>query len=276
MKKTLTILALLLCTAFTFGAVAQNIQLTKFQGQRITGVDASGIFDIKISQGSKTYATISFPKIYENNIVFNLNSDGVVEVGIKGRVRSNSKHEKFTLELVCSSLEQVELSGVCNAVVTTRTSGNKLEIDLSGASNFTANDLITISGALEVSCSGTAQVKTGSVLAKSASVDCSGASEVKMDIDVASSVEVGCSGSGNISLSGRGVKLSAEVSGVSDCNFSTLKVQSVYCEVSGASKLQLNGSSEVRGEASGASSVICKGGAKVSVSTSGAASVSTK
>lgn len=276
MKKTLTILVLLLSTAVAFEVMAQNIQLTKFKGQRITGVDASGIFEIKISQGSNTYASISFPKIYEDNIVFNLNSDGVVEVGIKGKVRSHKTHEKFTMELVCADLQMVELSGACSAVLTTRASGAKLDLALSGASAFTTNYSIAVSGDLNVECSGTASISKGSVTAQKAYVDCSGASEIGMDLNIASSIEIDCSGSSSISLSGRAERLSADVSGASSGDLSALKVGDIYCDVSGVSKLQVNGSREISGEVSGASSVVCRGEAKISVSKSGAASVSSK
>ena len=72
----------------------------------------SGAFDITIRQGEDTGVTLSIPSHYEDNLVFE-NWGGTVKVGFKGRIKKHAKNEKFTAEIVCSSLEEVLLSGAC-------------------------------------------------------------------------------------------------------------------------------------------------------------------
>ena len=114
------------------GVAQEQVKISRFQGERVTGLDISGAFDITIRQGEDTGVTLSIPSHYEDNLVFE-NWGGTVKVGFKGRIKKHSKNEKFTAEIVCSSLEEVLLSGACKLKGTGDFTAQTVKFDLSGA-----------------------------------------------------------------------------------------------------------------------------------------------
>ena len=64
---------------------------TKFEGQRITGIDASHAWKIILKQGEETGAMIEFPARFEKNIVFSLEADGTLRIGLKGKIPGHRK-----------------------------------------------------------------------------------------------------------------------------------------------------------------------------------------
>ena len=114
------------------GVAQEQVKISRFQGERVTGLDISGAFDITIRQGEDTGVTLSIPSHYEDNLVFE-NWGGTVKVGFKGRIKKHAKNEKFTAEIVCSSLEEVLLSGACKLKGTGDFTAQTVKFDLSGA-----------------------------------------------------------------------------------------------------------------------------------------------
>ena len=76
------------------GVAQEQVKISRFQGERVTGLDISGAFDITIRQGEDTGVTLSIPSHYEDNLVFE-NWGGTVKVGFKGRIKKHAKNEKF-------------------------------------------------------------------------------------------------------------------------------------------------------------------------------------
>ena len=74
------------------GVAQEQVKISRFQGERVTGLDISGAFDITIRQGEDTGVTLSIPSHYEDNLVFE-NWGGTVKVGFKGRIKKHSKNE---------------------------------------------------------------------------------------------------------------------------------------------------------------------------------------
>lgn len=240
------------CTSSTPNLPDETID--RFEGQKITKIKASSAFEVKISQGQNSGASVTLPGNFVKNLVFELDSDGLLTVGLHhmGGIHINP-HTKFRLDVECSSLEKVELSGASSATVLTALQTAKLEIDLSGASNFVADKPIDIQGNMDMECSGASHSKIDQLTAFETSIEASGASKVQ--------------------LGGSTNELDVEVSGASKADCEKLTAQRAKCDVSGASQLLVRATKEITGSASGASSVSCYGGASIRVSTSGASSV---
>ena len=172
------------------GVAQEQVKISRFQGERVTGLDISGAFDITIRQGEDTGVTLSIPSHYEDNLVFE-NWGGTVKVGFKGRIKKHAKNEKFTAEIVCSSLEEVLLSGACKLKGTGDFTAQTVKFDLSGAATAVWDGNFKV-------------VKIGKI-------DLSGASQLQLNVEVPE-VEVEISGAAKLALTGEAD--SGEIRGV--------------------------------------------------------------
>lgn len=68
MKKNLFLLLLSCCIAISC-ITPEQTTLTRFEGDEITGVDAGGAWEIKLTQGQTTKVVLTFPQRYEKQLV---------------------------------------------------------------------------------------------------------------------------------------------------------------------------------------------------------------
>ena len=233
------------------GVAQEQVKISRFQGERVTGLDISGAFDITIRQGEDTGVTLSIPSHYEDNLVFE-NWGGTVKVGFKGRIKKHAKNEKFTAEIVCSSLEEVLLSGACK---------------LKGTGDFTAQTVkFDLSGAATAVWDGNFKV------VKSGKIDLSAASQLQLNVEVPE-VEVEISGAAKLALTGEADSGEIELSGASKANLENFVLKNLALATSGASNASVNVTETLGVEASGAAHVSYSGNPKVTSHVSGAASL---
>ncbi|MEG2728667.1 MAG: DUF2807 domain-containing protein [Mucinivorans sp.] len=226
--------------------------ITRFEGMPITALDASSAFEVTISQGSTSSAKVTIPENYVDRLVFELENDGTLRVGMRQGL-SRNKGEKLKLDVVCNTLTEVELSGAANARLVTGLTTNKLDIDLSGASIFRAAEAVVVNGECSIDCSGASVLEIMQFNAQATELDCSGASVVKI-VGEATGVDYDLSGASSV-----------------DCSHLTTGV--AECEVSGASSLMLFASELASGRASGASDVKVYGSGRLMIECTSSASV---
>lgn len=166
--------------------------------------------------------------------------------------------------------------------IITELNGNTLDIRSKGNSwtgrggrhlkvyvSFRELEGIEISGASDV-------LAVGAVKQPSIKIDISGASTFKADIRV-KTLSLDMSGASKTVLAGTADVLKADCSGASDMEAFELNTNTANLDVSGASDIEINVSTDITAEASGASSIRYKGTASVSnVKTSGASSIKKK
>ena len=86
MKKILFVIFMLYLTIA--GAFAQEqTTVSQFQGQKITEIEAHGVFSIIVRQGTSTGVTVNIPARFEKQLVLRLNPDGNCKSISKGRSR---------------------------------------------------------------------------------------------------------------------------------------------------------------------------------------------
>lgn len=112
----------LITTLFIFATIcsvsAQRQTITKFEGQPITGISVNGAFDVQISQGEKTYATVDIPDDLASKLTFELNVDGVLRVAFgsaAGSIFVSSKNRPM-LTVVMSRLDYLYVSGASTII----------------------------------------------------------------------------------------------------------------------------------------------------------------
>lgn len=248
MKKSLFFI-LLLCTVVCTAKAQEIRTVTRYEGMRISGVEAGSAFHIEIRQGEKTGLTLTVPARLESQLVTELKNDGKVEFGFRGNVNLRTG-EKCNAVIVCTTLEEIDLSGACVLTGTGDFSGSKLEIDLSGASRATIEGKIQLSGKLEADLQGSAQLKAA-IWPTEADIEVSGAAQMTL--------------TGNTGMS----KL--ECSGASKVDLSDFVVRVMDIDISGASKVDVNATELVSGEISGAAKVNYVGTPETKVRISGGA-----
>ena len=139
MKKILFVIFMLYLTIA--GAFAQEqTTVSQFQGQKITEIEAHGVFSIIVRQGTSTGVTVNIPARFEKQLVLRLNPDGKLQIHIEGKItsknRRNNDEDQFTAEVTVTTLNQVKLTGVCKLETIGDFTTNKLKVDLSGASKM--------------------------------------------------------------------------------------------------------------------------------------------
>lgn len=248
MKKLFFLLILVVLGEIVMGQ--ETKVLSRYERQKINSIDASGAFKIRVQEGEATKATVTIPARLEKNLVFTLNEYGKLKLGFEGSVTFR-KGEECTADIVCSSLQNVYLSGATDLNALGDYRGSVVTFKLSGASK----------GKFE-----------GMMKAKEMELEMSGASKLVVNAEV-EKAEIELSGASALLLTGKAQTSEVEVSGAAKGDLGQFQVEDVNVEVSGASKLILSVTKGLKGKVSGASKVVYSGDIHPEVRVSGAAAI---
>lgn len=233
-------------------------------GQQITGLDISNIFNVEVYYGTTPSVEIEISALRKADVMDLIKkglrasfNGGVVYLGYEGKLQNTSRQGiKFNAKVTCSDLNLIKLSGASNVDLMDNfsLSGN-LTLKASGAADFDAKKPLTIAQTLYI--------------------ECSGASDVDFVSTNSSGVKVRNSGASNLDISGGSTtNLDIDVSGASSTKLSSLKADNCSVESSGASNVKVHAVREMSVKTSGASNVAYSGQPTLSrVSKSGASSL---
>lgn len=154
MKKTLLTLCTLCLTGSLFAQV-QTIEKARFQGVDTTGVDAHSAFEVELIPSEKTHAQVNISPELNDKLVFNITSEGVIELSLKG-VNKIKKNEA-TAKIYINTLKTIKAGGASNITCTAPFSGESLVIDMGGAANIKGLNF-TASNSVVVDCAGAANL----------------------------------------------------------------------------------------------------------------------
>lgn len=217
-------------------------QMTRFQGEPISRIEAGWGFVITLRQGTATSATVDIPARLEKQLVFDLDN-GRLRLGFKGKVRIQ-KGEKFTADITCSELKGLNLSGVCSLTAEGDFSGEHMGIILSGASTASWDGEWSGSGRVNIELSGASQMEGGALHAGSLGVSLS-ANSIMRWVDtwtIGESVTAELSGASQM----EGVSLNAGSLEISLSANSIMRWKNTW-EIDGAIKAELGGVSQMEG-----------------------------
>ena len=109
MKKTL-FFPLLTAALFSTAAASAQTQMTRqtrFEGQNITGIAAGNHFDVEIYQSAS--ASIEIPAELEKKLIFNIDGNGVVTLGLTGNCLSK-KQDDLKAKIYLKNLKSLKAS----------------------------------------------------------------------------------------------------------------------------------------------------------------------
>lgn len=230
--KKITLLVFMICFAIT-GAIAQeNITLSRFQGEKITGIEIHGAFKVIAKQGESTGASVNIPARLEQELVFTL-KNGILTIGFDGKFKGKNK-ETFAAEVTFSTLENVEISGACSLRLKGEITTNHLVAEIRGASSMTSTAPLRVT--------------------QKASIALTGASKMSGEL-TAPAVAFEISGTSKLTLKGKSTTANVEVSGASSANLANFTVDKATLEATGTSHINIHVVQELSAEAIGVSSI---------------------
>ena len=247
--KKISFVIFMLCLTITGAFAQEQISISRFQGQKITGIKAHGIFNITAKQGATTGVTVNIPARLEKQLVLKLDSEGKITT----KNKRNNDDDHFTAEVTVTSLDNVELTGVCKLETTGNFTTAKLKVNLSGASKMLISGDFLAKEKLDIELSGASNLK-GQMTSPESTFDISGAS--------------------NLSLKGNTIHCKMEVSGASKANLENFPINELKAEVSGAAKAQFQVKEKISLHTSGASKATYSGDPIIlSLHSSGASNI---
>lgn len=222
MKKQFLLFISMLCFIVGF---AQNEKKLVFDANAqerkvgaFSGIEVSGAINLYISQGKESAVAVSTsePELLERIKTVVRNNTLYISLDTKGMNWKQWGNNQIKAYVTFDELNKLEASGACNIKTANTIKLDKLDIELSGASDFTGEvDMgmlrIDLSGASQVNlkgqadkavyiASGASVIRAFDLSANNCKVDASGASSVRVHANKEISVEA--SGASSIQYKG--------------------------------------------------------------------------
>lgn len=151
-----------------------NVQVRSVAG--FTSVEVSGAISLYLSQGTEDAVAVSASSDEAVNHIRTELKGGVLRIYTDGRGNwrgwGNTRMKAY---VTFKSLRRVEASGACNVKLADAIKLNDLEIEMSGASDFSGKLAVSV---LKLSASGASQINVSGSSGKT-QVEASGASDIK-------------------------------------------------------------------------------------------------
>ena len=199
-------------------------------------IKVSGGIDIFLSQSDNEAIAVSASEDRFKEGIKTVVDNGTLKIYYEGDKNWSGKNRKIKVYISFKKVDKIEAAGASDVVVVGSISGELLNLDLSGASDFKGTVKLT---SLNMNLSGASDVKIDGT-ATTVNIESSGASDVK-GFDLVSEM------------------CSAKASGASDINITVNK--EINAHASGASDIYFKGSALIKDmHMSGSSNIGKKGG----------------
>ncbi|HVK97154.1 MAG TPA: head GIN domain-containing protein [Flavisolibacter sp.] len=202
---------------FTLAAFAQKVindpNVEERSVKSFTGISVSGGIDLYISYGDEAVAVSASKPEYRDNIKTEV-ADGVLKIYFNNKGVRFTSDRKLKAYVSYKTLKSLSCSGGSDVKVDGTIKGDKLQLNLSGGSDFKGR--VDVS-ALTVHQSGGSDVKIEGV-AKKLEIQASGGSDFKGFDLTADVCSVHASGGSDIEITAT-KELSAQASGASDISY---------------------------------------------------------
>lgn len=259
MKKlnifTAFLLVSLVCMPLAIYGCSNSPVTHTYEYNDFTCLDIQNAFNIQVIQSATFGITITSSKALEDYVTVAKTGDTLVL-----KLQPNHLFTDFVLmrktlkvKIMMPVLHSIALSGACEGTVKGFKSTESLNLDISGASTMTMDNIET--GKAQIAVSGASRLK-GKVIATSLDFEVSGASKVELD--------------------GESEELQLKASGASKVNMQEFICQTARAELEGASEVTVDVKKQLSGSLSGASCLYFFNNPKVTVEVTGASTLKHK
>lgn len=256
----------------------------------ITGIDASFLYTIHVTEGRSDKVTVVYDDVLETfldlEVVY---IDGTLRLSRKvrdrksenkfGRWMSGADRKRVDVYLEMDNIKSIRISGAAEIIFEGAFKADDLDIDISGASSL--KDLHVNGKSMEVDCSGASKVSVSGNFSKEVGIEVSGASRMtytgdsetlEADMSGASSfkcegkhstADIKCSGASNAEFAGKVGKAEYECSGASNIDAEKYITRTVCVELTGACKAKVHADEDLYYNVSRSSRITYYGDAKL-------------
>lgn len=256
MKKLFT-LALMLFFVGAASAETRMVRLTRYQNKNIRGVDASRAFKVELHYSTDTYAQVEVPAELEDRLIFDLDVQGNIVVGLRNDNRRNDRHTNqlqnmCTAKIYLNDLRNLKVSGAVKVKSYGEFSSDNFRADLSGATSV-EGVVLKASGKITIIQSGASNMDA-TLGAGGFDMDLSGSSRSEIMLNTGNAKFIQ-SGASRIAVSGNANEVMVDNSGASSFAGENFTSKTAKCLASGASNIKIKATDSFDGDASGAASI---------------------
>jgi hypothetical protein len=258
-----------------------------FEGQTITGVEVSSIFEVTLVKSNQTRAVVEVERDIEPYVRISRDGAGIVSIGVRDLHGSeqrawnrltNNRKVTMRLTLYLPGINTIRMSGVTALSTADVFTGQNLDILMSGVSKIRGRFDVT-SAQAKLQVSGVSEIED-MVLPSTTDlvVLISGTSKITLNVPKAGYSRLGLSGVTNLRLTGVGSQGNWSVSGSSRLDAEGFTARELNLNVSGAARAGVNvagAGADLTATVSGSSnaSIAASGVGLAKIDVSGAASV---
>ena len=261
-------------------ANAEIVRLTRFQGERITGISSGTSFQIelvKVADRSQNRAVVEIDADLESYLRLEIDADGVVKVGLD-RISPNLwrsiRNRTLKMTLYLGELDRVTLSGSGSISVSdpnTTFQGDKLIVRTTGSGSI--RGLQFRGDYAEVECTGSGSVRMTAYV-REVSAKASGSGRSDLTCNGSEYAKVTVSGSGGILIKGDARQAELSSSGSGTLRGEEFKVQNAKVRSTGSGGIRVWAGESIEGSVTGSGSVRYAGNpSRINVSKSGSGTV---
>ncbi len=233
-----------------------------FEGERITGIDASSSFDVVLVKSNRTKAVVEINSALESYVKISRDGSGVVSIGMhnvsdrewRNFNRLPERERTIRLTLYLPSLNTIRLSGATDITSNDTFTGENVDIQLSGASDI-MGDLSISSARVKLQCSGASDASLVLPATRDLVVIASGACDVDIAANGLTYSKLGASGASDITIKGDGEGGDWTASGASSIKGDDFVAKELTVNANGASSARVNVTGTLTTRTSGASSI---------------------
>ena len=243
--------------------LAQNTTtMTRFEDQRITGVDASSAFDVVLVKSDRTRAVVEIQRDLEPYVKISRDAAGVVSISLRdvdnrrwrdfNRLPEKERIIRLTLHL--PTISTIRLSGAADLSSSDSFNCENVDIQLTGASDIKGS-LAIASTNVKLQCSGASDASLNLPATRNLVVVASGASDIEISATGLTYSRISVSGASDLEIRGDGQRGEWTASGASEIKGDRFAAKKLSVTASGASSARVNVSGTLTARASGASSI---------------------
>lgn len=261
-------------TAASLSAQQRLVRLTRYEGERITGVTVSSGFDVYLVQSDETRVVAEISEEIEQRLDLRLDAAGMVHVGLRASGTSfrslNSRNTVLKLTVYLPELTLLKGSGGADIRGTGTFVSGRTTIEVSGGADLESLDVQA--GVLRLDCTGGADASL-SGHADRLEVKVSGGADAELNV-TCGTAEVHVIGGADLSLRGTAEQANMTIGGGADLDAREFAVKRLTVEAGSAGDATVWATDELTVRASSAASVRYRGNpAAFSTQANSAASV---
>ena len=254
-----------------------------FDFGEITSINAGFNYVLEVTQGRSDKVKVVYESEMEDMLKIKYSSTtkslSLFASNDIQKMFKNKNPKPIKVYLEMKEIKSIDLSGASKVTFTGTFKAEDLDIDVSGASRLSG---LEVNGkSLDADCSGASTAEFTGNFSEKLEMDVSGAAKMsfngsssKMDVDVSGAgklrcdgifetCEVVCTGAASVVLNGKTTYAEYECSGASSIDAQDFIARNADLELTGASKIKVHATGELRHNVSRASKMTYYGNAKI-------------